>query len=128
MTTTRMPAPMRLSMTHMRQAAELCGKSARLAMTQPTPDTAQELAALGRATLDRFMAMQGAWIGQWRDWAEYAASIDEARTLSIYAEHGLNTLVRAQKLASDQMTETMELTENVTVSYGYWIDRRLGGG
>jgi hypothetical protein len=128
MMTTELPAPLRLSMTQMQQAAELCGKSARLAVTQPSPAVAQELAALGRATLDRFTAMQGDWATQWRDWAAYAASVNQARTPSIYVEHSMNTLVRAQKLMSDQMTATMALTENVTVSYGYWLDRRIGGG
>lgn len=125
---TQLPAALRLSMTQARRAAELSAKSARLAMTPPTPALAQELMALGRAASDRFAAMQGEWIGQWRDWGDYAAAINEARTASIYAEHGMNTLLRAQKLMSDQITATMELTENVTVSYGYWIDRRLGGG
>ncbi len=122
------PALPALSQAHARRAADLWGKSARLALSRPTPEVAGELVALGRATADRLAAMQRDWIAQWRDWAAYAAAIDEARTLPIYAEHGMNTAVRAQKLAADQIAAAVTLTENVAVSYGYWLDRRLGEG
>jgi len=123
-----LPAPLALSHAHALRTAELLQKSARLALTQPPPAVAQELAELGRATFDRYAAMQRDWMAQWRDWAAYAAAIEEARTLPIYAEHGMNAMVRAQKLASDQIAATMTLGENAAVSYGYWLDRRLQEG
>ncbi len=125
--TDRMPAPLRATMDHAHRGADLWRKSAQLAMAGQAPALAAEMTDLGRATLTRYAGMQRDWAAQWQAWAAYAAQIDAAPTLPKYAEHGMNTAVRAQQLVTGQMTATAELAENAAVSLGYLVNRRAAG-
>ena len=123
--TDHIPAPLRLSVDHVHRRANLVAKAAQVSMTGRAPELMSGMADLGRATLARSAAMQRGWAEQWKAWADYAAAIEGAPTLPKYTEHGMNTVVRAQQLASEQMTATTELAENVMVSYGFLVDRLL---
>lgn len=123
--TDHIPAPLRLSVTHMQRRTDLMAKAAQVSMSGGAPALMSGLAELGRASLARSADMQRAWAEQWTAWGAYAAAIDGATTLPKYTEHGMNTIVRAQQLVSEQVTASSELAENVTVSYGFLLHRLL---
>jgi len=123
--TDHIPAHLRLSADHVQRRTDLMAKAAQVSLSGRAPELMSGMAELGRATLARSADMQRGWAEQWKAWGTYAAAINGATTLPKYTEHGMNTIVRAQQLVSEQMTASTELAENATVSYSFLVNRLL---
>jgi hypothetical protein len=46
--------------------------------------------------------------------------------VSKFAEQQFNFVVQCSRLVSDQLTELVELQENVEVDYSFWVSDKLG--
>ncbi len=113
-----------LPLAHAHRTARLAQDTAKLTLSAPDAGTLAEAAELGRATMERAMALQAGWVKDWADWMAYAQAITEADTVPKFAEHAGNIALRAQAQMTQQMTALSELSENVTVSYGYWLSKQ----
>lgn len=114
-----------LPATHAHRTAQMLRDTAKLAVTSQDPQTLVGATQLGRAAMERVSALQKGWVQDWMDWAAYARSITGADTLPKFAEHAGNIAVRAQAQMTNQMTALTDVSENLTVNYGYWVARQL---
>lgn len=115
-----------LALAQAQRCAKLAQDTARLAMRPPEPSTFSELVELGRASADRMTALQKGWLRDWSDWAAYAGSIAGADTVPKFTERAGNIALRAEAQLQKQINQTTDLGENILVSYGFWLSKRLG--
>lgn len=121
-------AAFRLQQEAALRACELSQKTAQVCMTAPPSGSAlQEATALAEAAVTRAATLQISWLRAWTDWVEFVATIDGADTTAKYADRLNNIALRAEAQVATQVTDSLELLDNVTVSYAYWLTQRLEG-
>lgn len=125
MTKDPMTPAMALHANQLKRASALVQDTAKLAITLPGPDTFSEAAELGQATMERVSELQKSWAQDWSDWADYASALPEADTLPKYMEHAGNIFLRAQAQMVAQINDLSNLSENVSVSYGFWVAKQV---
>lgn len=123
--TKAMPPAARLHANQAKRAATIAQDTAKLAMIPPRPEQFTEAMDLGQATLQRMNALQKSWAADWADWATYAGALSQADTMPKYLEHAGNILLRAQAQMTAQMNDLSNLSENASVSYGYWVAKQV---
>lgn len=69
--------------------------------------------------------MQSGWAESWAKWAEYASALPQADTIPKYMERAGNIILQAQAQITAQVNDLTELSENLSVSYSYWVARQV---
>lgn len=110
-------------------AARAIGNTMSTAQMLPRmldPQTVGELFQFQMAVAKRLQKQQQNWFkGCAVLWDEYG-QIRKANTVSKFAEQQFNFVVQCSRLVSDQLTELVELQENVEVDYSFWVSDKLG--
>jgi len=122
-----LPQTLKINTDTMMRLATNARQTGELAMKQPREDAMQEGMALALSTVQRCATLQKTWIDAWANWAEYAGSLEGADTVPKYAERIGNIGLRAQAQMVTQLNDLTELSENLSVSYAYWISQQVKG-
>lgn len=100
-------------------------QTARLATVPPRAEALSEVAELAKASTERFLLLQKSWAEEWGAWLTYAGSLSGADTLPKVMERSANIALQAQAQVMSQVTDTMGLMENISVSYSYWVAKQF---
>lgn len=105
------------------KAAEL---SAKVAMSEPRAERFFEAWELAAASAERVQVMQARWMTAWGDWLSYASTLEGADTVPKYVERVGNIALRAQAQVAQQVNDSSNLMENLSVNYAYWLAQQVG--
>lgn len=99
--------------------------TAKVAASGPKTERFFEAMELASASAQRFQAMQAGWLSAWGDWLGYASTLEGADTVPKYMERVGNIGLRAQAQVAQQMNDTANLMENMSVNYAYWLAQQV---
>ncbi len=98
--------------------------AAVLAANSDKPDTLFEAMTLFLSASQRSIEMQKQWQEDWKDWVVYASKLPGADTTSKLVDRQNNIALQASAQMSKQTTQTLELIDNIFVSYSFWLSQQ----
>ncbi|MQY41118.1 hypothetical protein GG681_00540 [Epibacterium sp. SM1969] len=98
--------------------------AAVLAANSDKPDTLFEAMSLFLSASQRSIEMQKQWQEDWKDWVVYASKLPGADTTSKLVDRQNNIALQASAQMSKQTTQTLELIDNIFVSYSFWLSQQ----
>jgi hypothetical protein len=90
------------------------------------PGIWEELVQMQGAIFQRLEMQRRAWLEGCAILMQDYVQIRQANTMSKLVEKQYNLVTQWHQLLGDQATNLLGLQENIQVSYGYWISRKLG--
>jgi len=118
-------AAIRLNQELIERSAALSSKSASLCLRPPKNGALSDATALLGGAMSRSVALQTDWMQEWADFAQFAASVDGADTMAKLSDRMSNIFLRAEAQMTTQVTQSLELFDNIAVSYAYWLNQQL---
>ncbi|MGB0661396.1 MAG: hypothetical protein ACPGNV_14630 [Mangrovicoccus sp.] len=114
-----------LQMNAVNRSVKMMTQSSRLACSAHAGEMMQEAMALNTAAMERIGAMQQNWAEQWGNWLNYAAALPEVNTIPKFVDRSNNIFLQAQAQMAAQVTDMTELSENMAVSYSFWLSKQF---
>ncbi|CUH78282.1 hypothetical protein [Tropicibacter naphthalenivorans] len=105
--------------------AQVAQDTAILAAAPPKPSAYVEGLDLATATVKRVAQLQQSWARDWGAWGHYCWTVVGADTIPKVAERTNNMYLQAQTQMVSQANQLSELTENVIVSYAFWLHQQV---
>lgn len=84
-----------------------------------------ELFAMNTEATRRFSEFQKDWTKGWMEWVAESSQPKTANTASKLVSQEFDVMSQALILLGLQSAGFVELMENINVSYGYWLNRKL---
>lgn len=84
-----------------------------------------ELVAMNAEATTRFSEFQKGWTKGWMEWVAESSRPKTANTASKLVSQEFDVMSQALILLGLQSTGFVELMENINISYGYWLNRKL---
>jgi hypothetical protein len=84
-----------------------------------------ELVAMQASVLNRMQQLQQGWLHGWNLWLQEFGELKRANTMSEHVEQQFNLASSVGVLLKDQVSDLLNLQENVEVGYSYWLAQKL---
>lgn len=97
----------------------------QLAAKGPSADLISEFSALQWSVFERIQSLGERWSRDWQHWFRYATHWRGANTMSKLAEREANIVSQMTQLLGSQMSDLVNLQENIEINYAYWLSQKL---
>ena len=106
------------------QSAQALAAGAALPALAFDPAAWQQGWALAGAIGRQWMSLQSMWFEGLGEWADEAAELRRANTVSKFVDQEMNLMQQAMSLVANQATASARLGENIQSNLAFWLSQK----